>query len=84
MSCHRAAGHTTIPPEFHTDVFARLLVRPGASRAAAASQGLPYTNTAHREALGSTARGWDAELRLCVGTGVGAYESMCRCVHACV
>lgn len=83
MSCHRAAGYTTIPPEFHMDVFARLLVRPGASRAAAASQGLPYTNSqAHHEAHGSTARGRGTELPLCMGTGVGAHESTCRCVNA--
>lgn len=81
MSCHRAAGDTTIPPEFPTDVFARLLARPGASRAAAASQGPRYTV---HEAPGSTAREWDTELRLCVGTGVGARESTCRCVRACV
>lgn len=81
MSCHQAAGYTTIPPEFPTDVFARLSVRPGASWAAAASQGPLYTNTAH-EAPGSTAREW--ELSLCVGTGVDAHESTCRCVHACV
>lgn len=82
MSCHRAAGYTAIPPEFHADVFARLLVRPGASRAAPTSQGPPYMNTAHHEAPGSTARERDTELCLCVGTGVGAHESMCGRVHA--
>lgn len=43
-----------------------------------------YANTAHHEAPGSSAREWDTELCLCVGTGVGAHESMCRCVHASV
>ena len=57
MSSHRAAGYTTIPPEFHTDVFVRLLVRPGASRAAATSQGPPYMNTAHHKAPGYPAKG---------------------------
>lgn len=45
MSCYRAAGYTTTPPEFHTDAFARSLVRLGASQAVAASQGRPRTRT---------------------------------------
>lgn len=84
MCCHRAAGYTTTPPEFHVDVIARLLVRPGASRAVATSQGPHYMNTAHHEAPGSTARERDTELCLSVATGVGTHESMCRRVHACV
>lgn len=43
--CHRAAGYTTMPPEFHADVLPRSLacslVRTGASRAAATSHGPP-------------------------------------------
>ena len=43
MSYYRAAGYRTMPPEFHADVFARLLVRPGALQAVATSQNPLHT-----------------------------------------
>lgn len=56
------------------DVFA-LLVRPGASRAATASPGPPYTNTAHYEAPRSTGREWDSSV--CVWAQVSGHMNPC-------
>lgn len=86
MGCHRAAGYTITPPEFRKIT---CLCPPVGSPWCLAGSGnnagsTTRMYTAHHAAPGCSAKEQDTQLCLCVGTGVGIHESMCRCICNCV